>query len=78
MDEYAFSTLVKSYVAPVYFFDQKKPIDKCQFRNGTVTLFRGKDKLYGITNYHVYEAFQKGKQANSNYVCQHEETQGRT
>lgn len=64
-----FNALARSYVAPIYFFDQEERVP--QTNNGTVTLFKKEDKLCGITNYHVYKnGYLDKKECNKNIVCQ--------
>ncbi len=71
-NEEDFSRVAQSCMTPIYFFDQKNPPNKSEkiTRNGTVTLFRNEHKIYGITNYHVYEGYEKKKNANKHTICQ--------
>lgn len=65
---------VQSCIAPIYFFEEKAGQSKDTEKsiiNGTLTLFRTSVKIFGITNYHVYEqGYLVRKQNNENVICQ--------
>lgn len=70
-----FDALAKSYTAPIYLFNQKIPPKEGEKLsiNGTITLFRKEDKLYGITNYHLYKGDEIDKfkrRSSGNWVYQ--------
>jgi hypothetical protein len=67
-----FSIVVQNCIAPIYFFDQKNPPSKGEklTSHGTVTLFKKDNKVYGITNNHVYEDYANKKESNRDTVCQ--------
>jgi len=68
-----FYKIAQCRIAPIYFFDKKKPpkMGEKLTSHGTVTLFRNKHgALYGITNFHAYEEYLKLKEANPNVTCQ--------
>jgi len=67
---------VQSCMAPIYFFDKKwDPEDGQKTINGTLTLVQKEDKVFGITNHHVYKGNEdcKGylilKNDNPNIIC---------
>jgi hypothetical protein len=52
-----FYRIVQARIVPIYFFDSKSlPSINGKFTvNGTLTLFKKREKIFGITNLHVYE-----------------------
>lgn len=49
-----FRRIATSRIAPIYFFDNK---NKKVIDSATVTFFRKGDRIYAITNFHVYEKY---------------------
>lgn len=71
-NEEDFYIVVQNCIAPIYFFGQENTPNKGEkiTQHGTLTLFRNKHKIYGVTNHHVYKRYEKEKNANENTVCQ--------
>lgn len=68
-----FYNRLQSCMAPIYFFDQNAGIPEDTSRltiNGTLTLFQKNNKVFGITNYHVYQEYLDQKAKNADVICQ--------
>ncbi len=71
-EEKDFYNRVQSCIAPIYFFNQSEEYEEGKkiTHNGTITLYKEGFKVFGITNYHVYQSYLEREDNNSNAICQ--------
>lgn len=69
---------LQTKIAPLYFFDANPDTKNLTLKerevstNGTVTLFRTKQKTFGITNFHVYKGYLDYKKSFENSEHKHQ------
>ena len=62
--------LAKSHTCSFWWFDDSEPLGKSILHNGTITFVDTGTETLGITAYHVYKGYLRGKAANGELICQ--------